>query len=303
MAQIREGATATSTTATIEPLRTRASRSRFRKFLGRVRYQYGLIVGGTILFIIVLITIFAPLIAPYDPIDLVNTRRLPPSREHIMGTDEIGRDTFSRVVYGGRVSLRVGILAVLIGASVGTLLGVSAGYIGGWVDAIIMRCTDVLLAFPGILLALGIVAILGPSINNVMIAVGIEFIPAFVRTVRGSTLSVKEEDYVLAARAVGAKSGRIIGRHVLPNVIQTVIVLGSLAVGIAILAAAGLSFLGLGAQPPTPEWGAMLSDARNYLRESPHLAIFPGATIMIVVLSLNLLGDGLRELLDPRMRP
>jgi peptide/nickel transport system permease protein len=265
--------------------------------------QYGLLVGGTILFIVIVMTLFAPLIAPYDPIELVDTRRLPPSREHIMGTDEIGRDTFSRIVYGGRVSLRVGILAVLIGASIGTCLGIFAGFIGGWIDAAIMRCVDVMLAFPGILLALSIVAILGPSITNVMIAVGIEFIPAFVRTVRGSTLSVKEEDYVLAARAVGAKTWRIVGRHVLPNVVQTVIVLGSLAVGIAILIAAGLSFLGLGAQPPTPEWGAMLSDARNYLRESPHLAIFPGITIMLVVLSLNLLGDGLREILDPRMRP
>lgn len=301
MAQLREG-TATANVA-VTPLRERARSSQGRKLLGQVRYQYGLVVGGTILLLVVLITLLAPLIAPYDPIDIVADRRLPPSRAHIMGTDEIGRDTFSRIVYGGRVSLRVGILAVLIGAAIGTFLGIVSGFLGGWLDAVIMRCVDVLLAFPGILLALSIVAILGPSINNVMIAVGIEFIPAFVRTVRGSTLSAKEEDYVLAARAVGAKSGRIIGRHVLPNVVQTVIVLGSLAVGIAILAAAGLSFLGLGAQPPTPEWGAMLSDARNYLRESPHLAVFPGATIMIVVLSLNLVGDGLREILDPRLRP
>lgn len=299
MAQLRD---ATATVA-VTPLLERARPSQGRKLLGQVRYQYGLVVGGTILLLVVLITLLAPLIAPYDPIDIVADRRLPPSREHIMGTDEIGRDTFSRIVYGGRVSLRVGILAVLIGAAVGTFLGIVSGFLGGWLDAVIMRCVDVLLAFPGILLALSIVAILGPSINNVMIAVGIEFIPAFVRTVRGSTLSAKEEDYVLAARAVGARSGRIIGRHVLPNVVQTVIVLGSLAVGIAILAAAGLSFLGLGAQPPTPEWGAMLSDARNYLRESPHLAVFPGVTIMIVVLSLNLVGDGLREILDPRLRP
>ena len=285
----------------LSPLRAR--RSAGRKLLGRVRYQYGTLVGGSLLLIVVLMTIFAPLIAAYDPREIVNDRRLSPSSEHIMGTDEVGRDTFSRVIYGGRVSLRVGILAVVIGAVVGTLLGMVAGFVGGWIDAVIMRVIDVLLAFPGILLALVIVAILGPSINNVMNAVGIEFIPAFVRTVRGATLSVKEEEYVVAARAVGARSWRIIGRHILPNVVSTVVVLGTLAVGIAILAAAGLSFLGLGAQPPTPEWGSMLSDARNYLRESPHMAIFPGATIMIVVLSLNLLGDGLRELLDPRMRP
>jgi peptide/nickel transport system permease protein len=298
MAQIHERTVHVPLTALPE----QARRARGRKLLYRVRRQYGIIVGGTIMALIVLITLLAPLIAPYDPIDIVDDRRLGPSREHLMGTDEIGRDTFSRVVYGGRVSLRVGILAVVIGASIGTLFGMIAGYFGGWIDVIILRCTDVLLAFPGILLALVIVAVLGPSINNVMIAVGIEFIPAFVRTVRGATLSIREEDYVLAARAVGAKPRRIIGQHILPNMVSTVIVLGTLAVGIAILAAAGLSFLGLGAQPPTPEWGTMLSDARNYLRESPHLAIFPGATIMLVVLALNLLGDGLRELLDPRMR-
>lgn len=264
--------------------------------------MYGAIAGAVILFIVLVMTLFAPLIAPFEPNALVNDRRLGPSAEHIMGTDEIGRDTFSRVVFGGRVSLRVGVLAVLIGASIGTLFGMFAAYVGGWVDSLIMRVVDVMLAFPGILLALVIVAILGPSLNNVMIAVGIEFIPAFVRTVRGATLSVKEEEYVTAARAVGARSGRIIGRHILPNVVSTVIVLGTLAIGFAILAAAGLSFLGLGAQPPTPEWGSMLASARSYLRESPHLAIFPGAAIMLVVLSLNLLGDGLRELFDPRMR-
>jgi peptide/nickel transport system permease protein len=299
MAQMQDGAVAVPLTA----LRNQARGARGRKLLYRVRNQYGIIVGGTLMTLIVLITLLAPVIATHDPNDIVDDRRLGPSRTHLMGTDEIGRDTFSRVLYGGRVSLRVGLLAVAIGGVVGTLFGMIAGYFGGWADTIIMRLTDVLLAFPGILLALVIVAILGPSITNTMIAVGIEFIPAFVRTVRGATLSVKEEDYVLAARAVGIKPPRIIWRHVLPNMVSTVIVLGTLAVGIAILATAGLSFLGLGAQPPTPEWGTLLSDARKYLRESPHMAIFPGVTIMIVVLALNLLGDGLRELLDPRMRP
>jgi peptide/nickel transport system permease protein len=298
MAQLQEGAVA----APLTTLRDQTRRARGRKLFYRVRRQYGIIVGGTLMMLIVLITLLAPLVAPYDPIDIVDDRRLSPSRDHLMGTDEIGRDVLSRIVYGGRVSLRVGLLAVAIGAAVGTVFGMLAGYFGGWTDTIIMRLTDVLLAFPGILLALVIVAILGPSITNTMIAVGIEFIPAFVRTVRGATLSVKEEDYVLAARAVGVKPQRVIWRHILPNMISTVIVLGTLAVGIAILATAGLSFLGLGAQPPTAEWGRMLADARNYLRESAHMAIFPGIAIMITVLALNLLGDGLRELLDPRMR-
>ena len=298
MAQIQERAVA----APFPKLQNETRRARSRKLLRRIRHQYGVIVGGTIMVLIVAVTVFAPLLSPHDPIEIVGARRLGPSSAHLLGTDEIGRDTLSRVLYGGRVSLRVGLLAVLIGASVGTLFGMLAGFFSGWVDVIIMRITDVLLAFPGILLALVIVAILGPSINNVMIAVGIEFIPAFVRTVRGVTLTVKEEDYVLAARAAGAQPHRIIWRHILPNMVSTVIVLGTLAVGIAILAAAGLSFLGLGSQPPTAEWGTMLASARSYLRESPHLAIAPGVMIMVFVLALNLLGDGLREMLDPRMR-
>ena len=298
MEHVQEGATGVA----IPTLHAEPRKASARKLWFRVRRQYGILVGGTIMLLIVLMTLFAPLLAPHDPIEIVGARRQGPSSAHLLGTDEIGRDTLSRVLYGGRVSLRVGLLAVLIGAGIGTLFGMLAGYFAGWIDVIIMRVTDVLLAFPGILLALVIVAILGPSINNVMIAVGIEFIPAFVRTVRGVTLSVKEEDYVLAARAVGVGSPRIIWRHILPNMVSTVIVLGTLAVGIAILSAAGLSFLGLGAQPPTAEWGTMLAAARSYLRESPHLAIAPGAMIMVFVLALNLLGDGLRELLDPRLR-
>jgi peptide/nickel transport system permease protein len=298
MAQLEHGATSVA----IPTLHAEPRKARGRKLWFRVRRQYGILVGGTIMLLIVLLTLFAPLLAPHDPNELIGARRLGPSSAHILGTDEIGRDTLSRVLYGGRVSLRVGLLAVLIGAGIGTFFGLLAGFFGGWLDVIIMRITDVLLAFPGILLALVIVAILGPSINNVMIAVGIEFIPAFVRTVRGVTLSVKEEDYVLAARAVGVGSPSILWRHIQPNMVSTLIVLGTLAVGIAILSAAGLSFLGLGAQPPTAEWGTMLAAARSYLRESPHLAIAPGAMIMAFVLALNLLGDGLRELLDPRLR-
>jgi peptide/nickel transport system permease protein len=278
-------------------------RRRVRQFLYRLRGQYGAMVGGTIVLIFILVALLAPIIAPYDPLQrFPGELRQPPSREFLFGTDEIGRDLLSRIIYGSRISLQVGLIAVGIGAVSGSVFGLIAGYFGSWIDTIVMRIVDVMLAFPGILLAIAIVAILGPSIRNVMIAVGIEFIPAYVRTVRGATLSVKENDYISAAKAGGATEFRIIFKHVLPNVLNPVIVLGTLGVGIAILAAAGLSFIGLGAQPPLPEWGTMLANARGYLRESPWMAIFPGATIMIVVLALNLFGDSLRELLDPRSR-
>jgi len=267
------------------------------------RRHVGATVGGCIVFLFILIAVFAPLIAPYDPLELFPGQlRQPPSMQHLMGTDEIGRDILSRIIYGSRISLRVGLISVGIAAVGGVVLGLIAGYFGGAVDTVIMRVMDVLLAFPGILLSIAIVAILGPGINNVMIAVGIEAIPVYVRTVRGSTLTTREEDFVLAARASGASASRIIFRHILPNILAPVIVLGTLGVGIAILTAAGLSFIGLGAQPPQAEWGTMLATARVYLQSTPWLAIFPGATIMIVVLALNLLGDGLREALDPRMR-
>ena len=250
-----------------------------------------------------LVAVLAPFIAPHDPLQIFTGQlRKPPSSQFLMGTDEVGRDILSRVIFGSRVSMRIGLISVGIAATVGTLLGLLAGYAGGWIEALIMRVVDVLLAFPGILLAIAIVAVLGPSLDNVMIAVGIEAVPAYVRTVRASTLSVREHEFVLAARASGAPAARIIARHILPNVVAPVVVLATVGVGLAILTAASLSFIGIGAQPPTPEWGSMLATARTYVREAPWIAAFPGLAIMLLVLALNLLGDGLRDALDPRLR-
>ena len=226
----------------------------------------------------------------------------PPSLAYPMGTDELGRDILSRVIFGARISMQVGLVAVGIALVVGTLLGVSAAVAGGFINDVIMRVVDVMLAFPDILLAIAIVAILGPDLFNTMIAVGIAAIPVYARTAHASTLSVLELDYVQAARALGASWLRIIWRYILPNIFAPIIVLATVGIAVAILSAAGLSYLGLGAQPPTPEWGAMLSEARAFLREAWWMSTFPGLVIMLVVLSFNLLGDGLRDLLDPRLR-
>ena len=256
-----------------------------------------------VLIVLVCVAFFAGPIAPHDPLTVLAGESLkPPSAARPMGTDLLGRDVLSRVIHGGRASLLVGFVAVAISASVGVLLGLAAGYFGRRVDNVIMRFIDMLLAFPGILLALTIVAFLGPGLTNTMIAVGISLIPNFARLVRGSVLSIKESLYVQAAECVGCGHGRIMFRHILPNALAPVLVLASLAYGWSILNAAGLSFLGLGAQPPTPEWGLMLSDGRGLLREAPWLTIFPGLAIMTTVLSANLVGDALRDALDPRLR-
>jgi peptide/nickel transport system permease protein len=280
----------------------RAIRSRWQVAWHRFLTRPGAVIGAVVILLFILIAIFAPVIAPFDPNEISRNRRDAPSSTHWMGTDELGRDVLSRVIYGARISLRVGLIAVSIGLVAGSVLGLVAAYFGGWLDAVIMRVIDVLLAFPGILLAIGIIAVLGPSLFNVMIAIGIELIPVYTRTARASTLSVKELEYVVGAKSIGGRSGRILFKHILPNIVAPLIVLATIGVAGSILTAAGLSYLGLGAQPPTAEWGAMLSASRSFLRDAWWMATFPGLAIVLVVLSLNLFGDGLRDILDPRMR-
>jgi peptide/nickel transport system permease protein len=284
-------------------LRVVETRSRRRELLEGLLRNKGALAGLIILSLLILAAIFAPLITRYDPIVIdPPSRTLPPSREHWLGTDAFGRDIYTRIVYGARVSLPVGLIAVFIAATVGAILGLIAGYYGRFADGIIMRIIDILLAFPNIMLALVVVAILGPSIRNVMIAVGIGEIPRYTRLIRGQVLSARELLYVEAAKVVGVSTPKILFRHILPNVVSPVVVLGTLSVGTAILAAAGLSFLGLGAQPPRPEWGAMLADGRQFLRSHWWISTMPGVAIAITVLSINMFGDGLRDILDPRIR-
>lgn len=269
----------------------------------QLRRNRAAVFGLALIVLEVVAALAAPWVAPYDPLDQsVREALKPPSRQHLLGTDNVGRDLLSRIIYGARISLRVGLIAAGIAGIAGVFIGTVAGFRGGWLDEAIMRLIDILLAFPGMLLALTIIAVLGPGLFNVMIAVGIGSIPSFSRVARGQTLAVKEEDYVLGARVVGCSDARIIFRYIVPNVLPTVIVLTTLRVATAILTAAGLSFLGLGAQPPTPEWGAILSAARVYLRQAWWFTTFPGLAIMITVLSINLFGDGLRDALDPKLR-
>jgi len=249
-----------------------------------------------------LMALFAPVIAPYDPIRQSSDLLKPPSRQHLFGTDELGRDILSRIIFGARISLTMGLIAVAIAGSFGTVIGLVSGFIGGALDNTIMRIIDVLMAFPGIILAILIMATLGASLVNVVIAVGIGAIPWYARTVRGATLAVKENDYVFSARALGATSQQIMFRHILPNVLGPVVVLATVGVAGTILAISGLSFLGLGAKPPSPEWGAMLSQARLYLRKAWWITAFPGLAIMVSVFAINLIGDALRDTLDPQLR-
>ena len=261
------------------------------------------IAGMVVIVLLILTAIFADFIAPYHfaQQNLENTR-MAPSSDHWFGTDNFGRDIFSRVVYGSRISIQVGFIAVGVAIVLGGILGSIAGYYSGRIDNVIMRLMDILLAIPGILLAIAIAAALGPGLVNVMIAVGIASIPRYARIVRASVLSLRDQEFVEAAKAVGANDFRIITKYILPNCMAPIIVQGTLGVAEAILAAAGLSFIGLGIQPPIPEWGAMLSTARVYVRDAWWMSIFPGLAIMITIFGLNLLGDGLRDALDPRLK-
>lgn len=279
------------------------SKNPIREFFARFWRSRNITLGTVVLGVIIVLVLIAPLITPYEPTEQFRRERLqPPSIEHIFGTDNLGRDVFTRVLYGGRISLQVGIFSVLIGATFGTLLGIISGYAGKWVDVLVMRLIDMMLAFPGILLALAIIAVLGRDLRNVMIAVGISTIPIYTRIARGSTLSVKQQDYIMAARGLGASAWRIIRLHIFPNVVTPLIIVTTNGIAGAIIAGAALSFLGLGQQPPDPEWGLMLDEGRDYIRVAWWTTTFPGLAIMVTVLAINLLGDGLRDILDPRLR-
>ncbi|AKS37348.1 peptide ABC transporter permease [Anoxybacillus gonensis] len=269
----------------------------------RFRKNKMALIGSGIVLFFILLAIFAPFIAPYDMNDQQLSMRLQaPSKDHIFGTDDFGRDIFSRVVYGARISLWVGFFSVLGSVVIGSLLGIVAGYYGRWIDAVISRIFDIMLAFPSILLAIGIVAVLGPSLKNALIAIAVINIPNFGRLIRSRVLSIKQEEYITAAKAIGMSDARILFHHILPNSMAPIIVQGTLAIATAIIEAAALGFLGLGAQPPNPEWGKMLADSKAYLTQAPWTMIFPGLAIMLTVLGFNLMGDGLRDALDPRMK-
>ena len=274
----------------------------------RLRRNPGAIVGFVILAILVIVAIFAPWIAPDPPnrtnLSLLEGRCCPgPSAEHWFGVDEVGRDELSRIIYGTRYSLLIGIVSVSVGFAIGSVLGAIAGFLGGYIDTLIMRIIDIWLTIPGFLMAIGIVALLGPGLTQIMIAIGVINVPLFARLLRGAVLAQRENDFVLAARSVGVPRRSILAAHILPNAISPVIVQATLALATAIIDAAGLGFLGLGPQDPaTPEWGTMLTNTVRFLQSAPHLAIIPGVAIVITAISINLIGDGLREALDPKLR-
>ena len=261
------------------------------------------LVGTGIVVFFVILAVIGPLLAPYEMNGQSLADRLqPPSAEHWFGTDDLGRDIFSRILYGARISLTVGFTAVILSAVMGSFLGIIAGYYGRWVDTIISRIFDIMLAFPSILLAIAVVSILGPNLQNALIAIAIINVPTFGRLIRSRVLMIKQEEYILAAKAIGMKNSRILWKHILPNSMTPVIVQGTLAVATAIIEAAALGFLGLGAQAPAAEWGKMLADARIYFINAPWAMLFPGLAIMLTVIGFNLMGDGLRDALDPKMK-
>ncbi|MBM3270769.1 MAG: ABC transporter permease [Candidatus Sericytochromatia bacterium] len=273
----------------------------WRVWLRRALANRGAVAGAIVSLLFVLVAVLAPWLAPYDPLaqDL-GARLQPPGANHWLGTDDLGRDVLSRLIAGAGISLQVGLLSVSLAFAAGAAIGLCAGYAGGWVDEALMRLVDVLMAFPTILLAILVVAILGPSLTNAMLAVAIVNVPTYARLVRASALVVARQEYVSAARALGAGHARIALLHVFPNCLTPLVVQATLGIAAAILETAGLSFLGLGAQVPAPEWGAMLNGSRAFIRSAPWTVMFPGLAIMAVVLGFNLLGDGLRDLLDPR---
>jgi glutathione transport system permease protein len=280
-----------------------AVRTPWSEFWRKFKKQHVAVAAGIFVLLLVVAAIFAPWIVPYDAENYFDYDSLNalPSLQHWFGVDPLGRDIFSRIVMGARVSLTAGFVSVAIGAIIGTLLGLVAGYYEGWPDRIIMRICDVLFAFPGILLAIGIVAILGGGMTNVIIAVSIFSIPTFARLVRGNTLALKHLTFIEASRSIGAPDRTIIARHIFPGTVAAVVVYFSLRIGTSIITAASLSFIGMGAQPPMPEWGAMLNEARADMITSPHVALFPSLAIFLTVLAFNLLGDGLRDALDPKI--
>ena len=279
-------------------------RTPWHEFLRRLRKQPVAMFAGTFVLFLIAIALIAPWISPFDAENYFDYDRLNdgPSMLHWFGVDSLGRDIFSRVLVGAQISLAAGVFSVLIGALIGTFCGLLAGYYEGWWDRVIMRICDVLFAFPGILLAIAVVAVMGNGMSNVIIAVAIFSIPAFARLVRGNTLVLKHQTFIESARSIGASDATIIFRHILPGTVSSIVVYFTMRIGTSIISAASLSFLGLGAQPPTPEWGAMLNEARADMVIAPHVAIFPSLAIFLTVLAFNLLGDGLRDALDPKIK-
>jgi peptide/nickel transport system permease protein len=292
-----------ATTITTTSRRSPAEASPWRRALRRLMRRHGAMVGLVVVLFFIAVAVLAPLVSPYDPVAtnwaLV---RKPPSMAHWFGTDEIGRDVLARVVWGARASLLAGVVSVCISLLLGVPIGLLAGYVGGFLDGLLMRITDAMLACPFLILAIALAAFLGPNLTNAMIAIGISAMPAFIRLTRAQVLNAKVEDYVEAARAVGNPHLRIVLRHILPNIVAPIMVQATLAIAAAIIAEASLSFLGLGQQPPAPSWGSMLNTAKNFLSQAPWMAVWPGLAIFVVVLAFNLLGDGLRDALDPRHR-
>jgi peptide/nickel transport system permease protein len=287
-----------SNAITTAPARTGWSQSRVWR---QLRRNPTAMAGGLIVLLFIAIAIAAPLLAPYEPnVSSWLTVRKPPTAAHWMGTDDVGRDVMSRLIHGSRASLSAGIISVAIAMLIGVPMGVLAGFYGGWLDAVISRVTEAVLACPFLILAIALAAFLGPSLTNAMIAIGVSAAPIFVRLARGQVLSVKTEDYVQGARAVGCSDARIIRRYILPNIFPPLLVQSTLTIATAIIAEASLSFLGLGQQPPDPSWGSMLNTAKNFITQAPWMAIWPGVAIFIVVFGFNILGDGLRDALDPR---